>query len=415
MQLQKPGFLPTLLRLTAALSLATLSGLAAAQAVPIASTPTTLVSTADRMISYRMQNHMWQTPDGATHVMINRGPGMGGNSLALFSTFDGGTNWVNSGVSLPQSNGSSTSDGYFADGRLYTTYDVGTGTIRFAELVYDSPSKTWSLGPTSTVYTSAVAGALTPAVAVDAAGRQWLAFTHQDKATGNFSIKMMRKAVADQAWTDTGFVFGPVDNLANERSGRPIATARGMGLVFTVKTETYWAERNDRWALEQPWPRALISTKVTPTNDPYGTHFSIVADSAFNMHMFSGDGGQVVYSRYLVFEKKWSTRTLTEAIKATYMQATMSGNQLMLVTNSYANLSVYQSADGGNTFTRTHALTHPAATEGIDYSRPRVETPAYSTSPVPVLQQFMDGKLQRAMFFAVPVGSSVPVAADTSR
>jgi hypothetical protein len=402
-------------RLVLALSLSLLSGLAAAQVEQIVGTPTTLASTADRMISYRCQNHMWQTPDGATHVIINRGPGMGGNSLALFSTFDGGATWVNSGVSLPGSNGSSTSDGYLANDRLYTTYDVGTGTIRFAELQYDSPSRTWSLATTNTVFDSVTAGALTPAVAVDAVGRQWLSFTHQDKATGNFSIKLMRKASTDQTWTDTGFVFGPVDNLANERSGRPIATSRGIGMVFTVKAETYWAERNDNWPLAAKWPRALISTKVTPSNDPYGTHFSIVADSAFNMHLASVDGGQVMYSRYLVAENKWTTRTLTENIKASYLQATLVDDKLSIVTNSYTNLSVYQSNDNGTTFTRTHALTHPAPVDGIDYNRPRVETPAVSTSPVPVLQQFLDGKVQRAMFFAVPVDTTAPAAAAAPR
>ena len=75
---------------------------------------------------------------------------------------------------------------------------------------------------------------------------------------------------------------------------------------------------------------------------------------------------------------------------------------MVLVGNSYTNLSVYQSTDGGATFTRTQALTHPAPTGAIDYSRPRMETPATSTSPIPVLQQYLDGKIQRAMFFAVP-------------
>lgn len=397
-------------RLVAALSLWVFSGVAFSQVEQIIGTPTTLASTADRMISYRSQNHMWQTPDGATHVMINRGPGLGGQSLTLFSTFDGGATWTNSGVSLPSSNGSSTSDGYLQDDRLYMTYDVGTGTVRFAELQYDSPSKTWSLATSNTVFDSITAAALTPAVAVDAVGRQWLSFTHQDKATGNFSIKMMRKSSSDVAWIDTGFVFGSVDNLANERSGRPIATSRGIGLVFTVKSETYWAERNNNWPLAAKWPRALIGTKVTPSNDPYGTHFSVVADSAFNMHLLSVDGGQVIYSRYLVAQNKWTTRTLTEDIKASYLQATMVADQLTVVTNSYANLSVYLSNDGGETFVRTHALTHAAPTNGTDYNRPRVETPAYSTSPVPVLQQFVDGKVQRALFFAVPVAAQTPAA-----
>ena len=54
------------------------------------------------------------------------------------------------------------------------------------------------------------------------------------------------------------------------------------------------------------------------------------------------------------------------------------------------------------TCTDSPSVSHAAPTGGIDYSRPRMETPATSTSPIPVLQQYLDGKIQRAMFFAVP-------------
>ena len=397
-------------RAALALSLSLLSAGVFADAVQIQSSPTTLVSTADRMISYRCQNHMWLSADGGIHVMINRGPGLGGESLALFSSFDNGATWVNSGVTLPGSNGSTTSDGYYLDGKLYMTYDVGTGAIKYAELAYDSARKKWTLAASTTVFSSATAAALTPAMAVDAMGRQWLTFTHQDKATGNFSIKMMRKAVTESTWTDTGFVFGAVDNVSNERSGRPIATSRGMGVVFTVHADTYWAERNDSWDLGAKWPRALIATKTQPMNDPYGTHFSVVADSAFNMHLVHVDGGMVFYSRYLVSQKKWVTRQLTTNPdqRSTYVQATVVNDQPTLIFNSLANLSVYQSTDGGDSFTRSYALVHPQPTGTQDFSRPRVESPGVSTNPIPVLQQYMDGSLQKAVFFNVP-GSPAPV------
>jgi hypothetical protein len=388
-------------KFAAALSLSLLSGLALCDVQQIVGTPTTLNSTAERMISYRCQSHSWQTADGATHVMINRGPGPSGDSLMLYSTFDGGATWVSSEVTLPGSNGSTTADGYLEGNRLHMTYDVGTGRIQYAELNYDPDSRTWVLGVRNTVYDSNMAVALTPALAVDALGRQWLTFTNQDKGTGNYSIKLMRRAVTDQTWHDTGFVFGDVDNNSNERSGRPIATSRGIGVVFTVHADTYWAERRNTWPLDAQWPQALISTKAGRMNDPYGTHFSIVADSKFNMHLLSVDAGQVIYSRYLVAENKWTTRTLTQKIRATYLQATMVEDKLTVVTNNYTNLSVYQSNDGGDTFARTHDLTHDAPTGQISYDRPRVETPAYSTNPIPVLQQYADGKIQHALFFSV--------------
>jgi hypothetical protein len=83
----------------------------------------------------------------------------------------------------------------------------------------------------------------------------------------------------------------------------------------------------------------------------------------------------------------------------------MAGNTVVLVTNAFTNLSVYQSTDTGTTFVRTHALTHAAPEEGVDYNRPRVETPGYVTGSVPVLQQYIDGRLRRALSFSVPAGA----------
>lgn len=403
-----PGLCTSAFKAFVAVSLTLAACLVSAQVQQIPANFTTLTSTADRMISYRSQNHMWQTADGATHVVINRGPGLSGQSLTLFSTFDGGSTWVNSGVNLPKSNGSSTSDGYLVDNRLFVTYDVGTGIIRAAELQYDAVTTTWTLQKVETVFSSGTNLALTPAVAPDALGRRWLTFTHQDTVTLNFSIKMMVKASADAAWADTGLIFGTVDNVSNERSGRPVTTRRGVGVVYTVKADTFWAERNNKWALNANWNKLPVYKKQTPSNDPYGTHFSVIVDASSNVHLASVDGGKVVYSRWLIAQNTWTTRVLTDDIKANYLQATIVDGKLVIVTNSYTNLSVYQSSDNGASFTRTHALTHPPPVGLINYDRPRLETPGISTSPVPVLQQYVDGKVQRAMFFAVPISPTPP-------
>jgi hypothetical protein len=410
------GTLGSLCRWAATSTLVAAAGIVSAQTEQIPSSPTTLTSTADRMISYRSQEHMWQTADGATHVIVNRGPRRDRRSLALYSTHDGGVNWDYTNVSLPGSNGSSTSDGYLVGNRLHITWDFGASAIRYAELVYDPVSKGWVLDSSMEVIDAPDSAALTPAMAVDALGRQWLAFTHKNQTTGDFSIKMMRREAGGGAWVDTGFVFGPVDNLANERSGRPIATSRGMGMVFTVKAETYWAERRNEWALEQAWPRAPIYTKTEPSNDPYGTHFSVVADADSNLHMTSVDGGKVVYSRYLVSDRQWVTRILTDNIKASYVQTTLSGGNVLLISNAYTYLSVFQSADNGSTFALTQTLVHPAPVDGESYNRPRLESPAVVTAgAVPVLQQYVDGRRQRAMFFAVPVVSNPAAVSATLR
>lgn len=385
--------------------------------VSIPSAPTTLTSTAERMISYRQQDHMWQTSDGATHVFINRGQRADTRSLSLNSTFDGGATWVSNVAALESTDSNTTSDGYLDNDTLNVTYSGQAGDIRFAQFRYDPVGKTWSLLKTKIVFASSGAIALTPAMAADGMGRLWLAFTNQDLATPpNYSIRLMRKDPDSESWVDTGFVFGPVDNVSNERSARPVATSQGIGMVYTVHEKNYWAQRDNRWAVNAVWPRSLIYTSQFPDNDPYGSHYSVVADAQKNLHMASVDGGKVVYSRFLNATQAWTTRPpLTSDIKATYIQTLFSLDNLVIISNSDSVLRVFQSSNGGDSFSATHTLTHPVATSTIKYNNPRMEAPAQSSSPIPVLQQYTDGQtMQRAMFFAVPVVRSAPATTPSA-
>lgn len=366
--------------------------------------PTSIKSVADRMISYRFQEHMWQTADGATHVMVNIGTWMSEGALTLYSTFDAGLSWVPSGIALPQSGGASTSDGFLDGDDLLVVYSGKAAEIRFARLRYDPAARTWSLAKRELIYKTSAAFAMTPAIAADAQGRLWLAFTNQDRATADFSIKMMVKPRRG-AWSDTGLVFGGVDNLSNERSGRPIATTAGMGMVYSVHHELFWAERAGDSPLTAAWASQHIYTAASPMSDPYGSHYSVVADDASNLHLLSVDGGQLVYSRRLAADDAWQSRVLTEPVKATYVQVVIVQGRVMLITNRGANLAVFESSDGGDTIAQTYSLTHAAPQGAEDYSRPRVEAPSRSASPVPVLQQYFDGTYQGALFFAVPIGA----------
>jgi hypothetical protein len=373
-----------------------------AKPATIPGSTTTLTSTADRMISYRHQDHMWRTSDGGTHVFVNRGATPNQSSLALFSSYDDGVTWSQS-VELPATNSQSTTDGYLVGNVLNVTYGAKSGQIRFSKVSYDPVARNWALGSTQIVFNTTAALAFNPAMARDSTGRVWLAFTQQDKATLNYSIKLMLKVSNSAAWTDTGLTFGAVDSLSNERSARPIATSNGMGLIYTVHQDTYWAARENVWDPDQAWPGGLVYSNQVADNDPYGSHFSAVADAQYNIHLLSVDGGRVVYSRFLDATKTWTSRVVTSDINATYLQAVMSAKTLMVVTNSNTSLRVFQSVDGGDSFANTYVLSHPPATSTINYSRPRVEAPARSTSPIPVLQQYVDGAEQRALYFSVPV------------
>lgn len=376
-----------------------------AQAAPavIASSTTTLWGTADRMISYRQQDHMWHTSDGATHVLINRGARAYGRSLSLNSSFDGGSTWTSAVATFPFTGTTTTSDGYIVNDDLHIAYSGQAGDIRYAHLHYDSADGSWTVLSTQIVYASAGEVALTPALAADALGRIWLAFTSQNTATSNYSIKMVRKDLGAQTWVDTGFTFGEVDNLSNERSARPIATPTGMGLVYTVHQNTFWAKRNNGWSVDQPWARKFVYANKVDDKDPYGSHYSVVADAAGNLHMAMVDGGKLIYAKFDADTQAWATRTLTRDIKATYVQALVALGNIVLITNNLTRLRVYQSSDGGTTFSNTHALTHPAGSATVSYDNPRVEAPAIASSPFPVLQQYVNGSQQRLLFFAVPV------------
>lgn len=383
------------------------AGFAVAQPIPVSSTETGIVGTAERMISFRSQEHMWQTADGATHVLINRGPAVGG-SLVMFSSFDGGQSWQGPGLAIPSTGEPSTSDGFLDGDDLKLTYSTTLGGVRHATLRYDAGAGTWSLLDSESVFESADHRTAAPALAADGLGRLWLSFTQQEVATSNYSIRLFYKTPSSTTWADSGFVFGPVDNLTNERCSRPVATDKGIGLVYSVRQETFWAERNNFWPLTAAWLGSRIDKRTKPLPDPFGCHFSVIADAQRNLHLFSTDAGAVVYSRRRVGEGSWTTRPITPRAQTAYIQATVADGNLVLVANSYSHAAVWQSTDGGTSFVKTHSLLHPAPVDGVSYEYPRLETPGRSSNPIPVLQQYFEGATQSLLFFPAPVIPAPP-------
>src|SRR5690348_7943712 len=78
------------------LAVALIAGIAhtAGAATTLSPIATPLTGTADRMISYREQNHSWQTSDGAFHLLINTGNQPGRDALRLYTTRDQGATWT---------------------------------------------------------------------------------------------------------------------------------------------------------------------------------------------------------------------------------------------------------------------------------------------------------------------------------
>lgn len=381
--------------------------LAAKAPTVLPSLDTSISGTADRLISYRHQNHMWQTADGATHVLVNTGTQPDRRSLQLYSSPDNGVTWT-ANLGLGGSGFDATSDGILIGNDLYVTYSTISDGVGFAVLHYDADTRTWTRTLVETAYLSTNVIAQTPALARDTAGRTWIAFTAQDRTTLEYSIRMLRKSSDASAWVDTGFVFGTPDNVSNERSARPVAVNDGVTMVFMEHQYVYWATRQDAWDENQAWTVRPLYTSVGGDIDPYGSHYNIAKDAAGNLHMASVDGGRLMYFRLLKGQTTWTWRYITDAIKATYVQTVVIGPTLMMMTNWNTQVRVFQSTDGGASWQRTNTLTHPLATAGVSYDNPRMEAPSESLSPVPVLQQYVDGALQRAMQFQVPALTPAP-------
>lgn len=375
----------------------------AAPPVAIQGTQTTIEGTAERMISYRHQHHMWQTSDGATHVLVNRGNQSPGSSLQIFSSLDGTTGWTG-GVALSSSNSLATADGYLDDDILYVTHTTPTGEVVFTALQYDPGTVSWSLLWSETVFAALGVEAINPAMAADATGTIWLAFVAEEVATGNYSIKLMRNISQVEGWVDTGFVFGDIDNLSVERSARPVPTSSGMGMVYTVHEQIFWASRDNAAPLDQPWTSQVLFTSQAGDLDPYASHFSVAVDAQHNIHVATVDAGRVGYLRFKDATQTWNSTWLTGDIQAGYVQTTIAAGNVVIAANiNTLMIGVLESQDGGANFSYAYQLVHPPRTPGVRFKNPRMETPANSTGPISLLQQYVDNGTQRLLSYSIPV------------
>lgn len=381
------------------------AGNAVAAPVTLSGAQTPMKGNSERLISLRHQNHMWEAADGSTYLLLNRGTAGGSDALQLYSSPDHGLSWY-PGPRLPGSDRNSTSDGYIDNGILYLTYSTTAGTIAFTALkqVRVTAVGTWKTLIAETPFASPATIALNPAMAIDSAGTLWLAFVAQDVATGNYSIKMLRNPQAT-GWVDTGFTFGDVDNLSIERSARPVPTATGMGMVYAVHEQIFWASRENAWDATQPWARQLLFTSTSGDNDPYSSHFSVAADAQKDVHMAISDGGRVRYFRRDATTKAWNGngKWISGNISAGYVQASIVGGDVVVASNNGSNVVVSVSRDDGTTFTTPYTLVHPAPSGGVTYPYPRIETAGHTAGPMLLLQQYVDNNSQRLLLFSVPL------------
>ena len=133
-----------------------------------------LQGNAERMISLRHQEHMWEAANGETYVIINRGGQSGAGSLQLYSTPDHGLSWY-PGPRFPGSDRNVFSDGYLDGKTLYVTYTTTAGNVVVTALKRQPTAvASWKTLWSSIAFSSPDTFAMNPAMAVDSTGVLWL-------------------------------------------------------------------------------------------------------------------------------------------------------------------------------------------------------------------------------------------------
>ncbi len=368
------------------------------------SNATPLVSTTPRMISYRHQEHMWQTGDGAIHLLINQGRmDQEGDGLVLFSSFDNGQSWHEM-VSFAGSGDISTSDGFLSGNALYLSYNNSDGEIIVVNLLYDEISGAWQTLQEEVAFSAVNYKGVNSTIAFDDQGRLWCAFVVRQVGTRMWKIKIIQKEDEFADWQTTAVELdtATVSN-SPEESVRLISSTNGIGAVYTSRENIKWAYRANEWPADCQWDEEILFTRHFPyPPDPYASHFNTAVDELENIHLVAVDQGRLIYIRYNRAVQAWlSPRTLTFNLHSGYVQLTMVQKQLFVFFNIFSNIGLFRSNDHGNSFEFTDYLIHP--NDQNDYSYPRIETPGICGSVIPIVQQYFDKSLQRLLYFYITI------------
>ena len=381
------------------------AALAGAATPSVQSTPTDLTGSADRMISYRHQEHLWQTADGAHHLVLNRGALAAVPGLSLYSSYDDGSTWVLQ-QTFAGTDDLSTADGQLAGDELSVAYRTAAATIAFARLQYDANARTWSVTASETVFASSRLEALNPALAIDSRGTVWCAMATHDLVTNGWNLRLISRAGGGNVWVDTGLVFGPTDR-SSQRSARPVTLPGGMGMVFTVRGATYWAMRSNALPDNSAWDVSTVYAGTSSMRtDVYASHFSVVVDDAGHVHLVSVEDYEALYFRRDAASGAWApaSRLSDGSGNTGFVQVALTNNNVTAGWSAGRGRgAVVVSRDGGTSFAPAASLVLPPAAPGVKYMAGRVEMPTRTTGAiVPLLQQYEDNGVQRLMVFKVP-------------
>jgi hypothetical protein len=380
---------------------------AAAAATQIRAITTNLASDNERMISYRHQQHLVQSADGALHLLLNRGTLTPGPGLSLFSSFDGGTTWQFM-QNFAGTDDKCTGDVKLIGDDLWTVYHTADQTIWFAQLHYDSVLQTWSVVASQQAFASTQWNAQNPALAIDEMGTVWVGFLAKSKGRLNSvgNIRVVNRPGGGSAWTDPNLVFGPTDSNATERSARPVYVPGGMGMVWTVHEVTYWSKRVNTLPDNSAWTTNAVYSGIPAKrlDDPYASHFNVATDDQGGVHLISIENFDVLYFKYAADTDTWSPpQQVDDSRNVAYAQIGVINGKLgtaFSVQRGKGGLTI--SSDAGTSWSLSYDLQLISTYPGVNYNTARIELPTRSTGVMPILQQYSDAVSQKLMLFKVP-------------
>lgn len=368
-----------------------------AESDKLSGTATNMRSTDDRMVSYRHQRHLWVTSDGAIHVLFNQGTNYYGASLVLYSSFDSGKSWKWI-LSIPNTDSTSTADGFLSNQKIFLTYSSATGRILFLPITYDSLAKKWIVAPETNVYQSNDFIATNPTIAVDSNGYLWTTFVAQQTFSKNYSIRLFNSPNRGLSWANTYVNLGAINQSAR-KSARLVALKDRIGIIFTNDDTFYWAYKINNSTFPTPWQTQSIFTyQPSSNNSLYSSHFSLVSDPFDNIHLVTHDLGRLVYLKFDSRKQTWQPiKILSDDARVSYTQVSLSTrNKLLITYNRLTQVGVFESSNYGESFKFINLLAHPQESDVrgtiVNFEAPRIITPAIISNKLPLLQQFqIDG------------------------
>lgn len=303
-------------------------------------------SNVQQFISYRYMRKMWISSDGVIAAVVQQGKYQG-QGLGLYESLDRGNNWQ---LDAPIS----TDPGIVSDGIMDSNNNLllvtsllsenRTVNVEFIRMLYNPASKSWSLDPStpvtifpsSSTYTATVA-----TIAQDSNGVLWCAFRLHDIANDLYEIKVYYSADGGMNWQDSGNTFA--GNSSDEKCAKVISVNSRIMMVYHADLYNgtawndykLWAARSDTQPLQSPWTAGGYIAKMMnqSTADPYGSHWSVAADSLGNVYMTYQDNG-IKYVKFNAATNQW-TSPMTAATWGEYSETAVdSTNDVFIISKN---------------------------------------------------------------------------------